>query len=201
MRVAIIGGGDSRLDAPFEDRGIEIWGVNNCYRDLPRVDRWFEIHPVFTDGQRWYRRGLTEFRGISVDRYLQELDALNVPVYVQHPITLIRRSTAYPLQEILAAFHRKYFTSSVSYMIALALHLGAKEIYLYGINMATNEYHLQRPSAEYWIGRAEGLGVKVAIPETSSLLNDPLYGFGELAQSNMQYLKKWALSQIKKEGD
>lgn len=200
MRVCIVGGADSRLDAPFEDRSFEIWGINNCYRDLPRVDRMFEIHPIFTDGKIWYRRGLAEFRGVTVDQYLKELDDLNVPVYVQQPIPLIRKSIAFPLEYILREFNRRYFTCSVSYMMALAINLRVEEIGIYGVNMATNEYHQQRPGAEYWIGRAEGLGVKVSIPETSSLLHDPLYGFDEMTPSRLEYAKVQALGQIKQEG-
>ena len=198
MRVAIIGGGDSRLDCPFDDPGIIIWAINNCYQGLPRVDAVLEIHPIFGEGAQWWRRGEKEFRGMAVEKYLQELNSLGVPVYLQKRIPIIRNSISYPLKEIIEKFQTKYFSSSVSLAIALALYQEAKEIQLYGINMAANEYQKQRPSCEYWIGRAEGMGVKVAISKTSSLLFGPIYGFDETTPSLMLARRDLALSQIKR---
>ena len=86
-----------------------------------------------------------------------------------------------------------YFTNTISWEIALALHIGVDEIHIYGVNMATDiEYQSQRPSCEYYIGLARGKGVKVYIPPESDLLKAFYsYGFedGELSYMS-QRLKK-----------
>ena len=74
-----------------------------------------------------------------------------------------------------------YFTNTVSWMTAIAIALGYKEIHIYGVDMAQNtEYGQQRPSCEYFIGWARGMGVNVVIPDTSDLLKSPfLYGYDD----------------------
>ena len=47
----------------------------------------------------------------------------------------------------------------------------ADEIGLWGVDMkAEDEYAYQRPNIEYWLGIAEGKGIKVHIPEASPIL-------------------------------
>jgi hypothetical protein len=63
-------------------------------------------------------------------------------------------------------------------MIAIALFEGVHELSLYGVDMAktdptlnaNGEYEHQRPSCEYMVGVATGMGVQVSIPEQSDLL-------------------------------
>jgi hypothetical protein len=43
-RVAIVGFADSYALAPFDEAVVEIWGINELHRYLPRWDRWFELH-------------------------------------------------------------------------------------------------------------------------------------------------------------
>jgi hypothetical protein len=64
-----------------------------------------------------------------------------------------------------------YWCSSIAYMFALALHEGAEEIALYGVDMRgdNDEYAYQRPNMEYLIGLARGRGVLVTLPDACSL--------------------------------
>ena len=89
-------------------------------------------------------------------------------------------SRAYPVDEIISRFGL-YFTSSVSYMLALAIARGARWIGLYGIDMACgSEYYHQRACCEYLIGLAVGSGITVDIPKDSALLKSRwLYGYDE----------------------
>ena len=61
---------------------------------------------------------------------------------------------------------------------------GATEIAIYGVDMAVGghdpnaEYSHQRPSCEYMIGVARGIGIKTYVPAKSDLLKvRQLYGF------------------------
>ena len=86
-------------------------------------------------------------------------------------------------QDTLKTFGN-YFTNSVSYMIALAIKQGATEIGCYGVDMATgSEYGPQRPSCEFFLGIAAGMGISITIPATADLLKTKfLYGFQEREQ-------------------
>jgi hypothetical protein len=89
-----------------------------------------------------------------------------------------------------------YFTNSISYLIALAIYelKGVEQgsiIGLWGVDMAqqglqsgsvagwfTSEYARQRPSVEYWLGIAEGLGIKIHVPDQSDILKTAcIYGY------------------------
>jgi hypothetical protein len=186
-KVAIVGCSDSKHLAPFDDPSFEIWGVNNLFPHLPEIKgqaRWFEIHELTHDGKEHLRRGNNEFRGQRVDDYLKQLGdwakERNCPIYTQRQWELMPTSTPYPLQEIIAKFGN-YFTNTISYEIALAIHEGFTEIHVYGVDMAVGtEYNHQRPSCEYFLGIAVALGIKVHIPQEADLLKTRfLYGFDE----------------------
>jgi hypothetical protein len=83
--------------------------------------------------------------------------------------------------EVVEQRDRAYFTNSISWMIALAIYKGYKEIHVYGVNMAqTQEYQHQRPSCEHLLGWARGAGIKVYLPPQSDLLRSwMLYGFDD----------------------
>lgn len=186
-RVAIVGCSDSKDLAPFDDQSWEFWGVNNLYLSLPakKFTRWFEIHEITKhENNLFKRRGNFDFRGQPVNQYLSQLaafsDELNIPIYMRQHWPEIPKSIPYPLQSILANF-RPYFTNTVSWMIALAIFEGFKEIGIWGVDMAVgSEYNHQRPSCEYFIGIAEGRGIKVTIPDEADLLKTRfLYAFQE----------------------
>jgi hypothetical protein len=77
---------------------------------------------------------------------------------------------AYPFDQV-AATTGAYWNSSIAYMLALAIHEGAEEIAIYGVDMkGDDEYGYQKPNMEYLIGLAIGRGIKVTIPDASPLL-------------------------------
>jgi len=186
-KVAIVGCADSKGEAPFKDDEFEIWGVNNLYPLIeahPDRYRWFEIHDISKDGEIYKRRDNPDFRGQPVNDYLKDLGKwasdINCPVYMQKSWDIVPTSIAYPLPQVLEKFG-EYFTNSISWMLALAIHEGFEEIHVYGVDMAVDtEYHHQRPSCEYFLGIARGMGIKVFIPDTADLLKVRfLYGFDE----------------------
>jgi len=188
-KLCICGCSESKVEAPFNDETWEIWGMNNLYGYIPRWTRWFEIHPIGFDGQHYTRRGQLDFRGLPVDKYLQAIGKMKCPVYLQKPYPeVMPNGVLYPLDLILNMFKRRYFTNSVSYMIALGIYeyivsgkTKFKEMSIVGVDMAVDtEYFWQRPSCEYFVGIAEGLGIKVTMPDTCDLLKTRfLYGFEE----------------------
>ena len=73
---------------------------------------------------------------------------------------------------------KKLFSSTISYEVALAIYEGVERIELFGVNLAgDDEWAYQREGLAYWIGKADGLGIEVWIPEISNMLNMPLYAY------------------------
>lgn len=178
-RVAIVGFADTRSDAPFADPSWEIWGLNDLHAHIPRYDRWFDIHDRSN-----IDLDVTTGRADPNKCGIGGLKSLNVPVYMQDRFEDIPNSVKFPLEAITKKFGN-YFTNSISFMIALALFEGYEEIGIWGVDMAVGkEYVKERPSVEHMIGLAQGMGVKVFIPDGCDLLKSRfIYGFQSKEQS------------------
>lgn len=176
-KVAICGFAESYKTAPFDDLSMEVWGLNELWKYLPRWTRWFEVHDADTLGVT--KRDLTEG---EMKRHLEWLKqpADGRPIYMQPQFCDGRFPNAVPLPlaRLIGLFGR-YFTSTIGYMIALAIADGYTWIGLYGIDLASDvEYRHQRANAEYLVGLARGLGRTVVVAEGAAILHGGhLYGF------------------------
>ena len=170
LKVALIGTAPSSRDlAPYSDPSWKIWACspgnqNSC----PRVDLWFELHSNLL----WKEH---EAYGKP---YLEWLNKQPFPIYMQNN-SLVPRAMIFPWFEMVQEFGRDFFTSSFSWMMALAIVQGAQEISLYGIDMASrDEYIRQRPGFYYFKRRAEERGIKVTAPHESDIMQPPaLYAY------------------------
>ena len=185
-KVAIVGFAGTRDQAPFNNPEFEIWSVNNLHNFIPRTDRVFQLH------QRceWE---VDDLHGFPGKKHLEWLQTCGVPVYTIDKCDDIPTSIKYPLDKMIEEFgiprlkskqKDAYFTNSISFMIALAIHEGFKEIHVYGVDMAVlSEYNDQRPSCEYYLGIAKGKGIDVYLPTESDLLKTRfIYGYEEEEQ-------------------
>ncbi len=76
---------------------------------------------------------------------------------------------------------KKLFSSTISYGAALALYEGFERIELFGVEMlGVGEYAYQREALAFWMGKADGMGVELWMPEECSLLAQPLYGYDQI---------------------
>jgi hypothetical protein len=158
-KIAIIGFTMSRDEAPWGDPTWEIWVCNNLALHL-RPDQPF--HRIYD---------LHDYNTISSDKpHEAYLRTAKQPVVVWQPRPEWPTSMAFPKDDVTGAFGR-YFSNSISWMIAHAILEGATDIHVYGVDMAQGtEYAAQRPSCEYFLGLAAGRGINVYIPPTSDLL-------------------------------
>lgn len=154
MDVEIIGGSPTWTLAPFKG---EVWVHGNQLDRFQgkKVDRIFEIHDILTNQHETYPQWLVDH---------------NIPMIVGN----------FPIK----ADHVKEFpnecnvlgklTSTPAYMMALAIHEGATSIGIYGVEMGVDnhEYFKQRAGMYAWIGYAMGKGIKITIPDESSLFKD-----------------------------
>lgn len=190
-RVAIVGFAGTKEDTPFQDLAMEWWGMNELYAwarpkteavGRPSFDRWFELHDmqVIT----------SSYEDQAHLKWLQAQPE-GRPIYMLETHEDIPASVRFPIERVCKVFGR-YFTSSIGYMLALAILQGRDDnlkaidpeatygwIGLYGIDLASDtEYGDQRPNAEYLVGLARGLGIEVFIPKGAALLQAArLYGY------------------------
>ena len=167
MKICILGCAKSWVAAPFGDSSVQIWTLNGALiNQVPRFDRHFEVHTPY-----WF-------------------DHKNNPVYFawlqknQGKVWMMDKTDDFPEVNIinwkaLTKKHGEYFTSSIAWMMAVALEeKNVSDIYLCGVDLAQKqEYEEQRPCVEYFIGKAKERGIEVHIQTTSTLLKSKgLYG-------------------------
>lgn len=193
--IAICGfASSSRGLIPVDDPTWEVWGMNQLYRHIRRADRWFEIH---------YNWNEEVVEGTDHVGWLRDC---GIPVYMNEAHDDLPSSLRFPIERMCAKFG-DYFTSTVPYMLAVALDeidtrvtqalagLGIlapdkyearrRELYgeytigIFGIDLVVEEeYFEQRPCAEYWIGMAVARGIRVFIPQPSALCKQRVrYGY------------------------
>jgi hypothetical protein len=165
-KVCIVGFSNTRGEAPYADPDMEIWGLNDIFEVIPRVDRLFQVHQ-----RTEVETHTTRTEGKPHPERLKELKC---PIIMGEAWPEIPNSVAIPIKRIIAATGGEiadYYTNTVSYMIALAIAEEFQEIHVYGVDMAVgSEYESQRPSCELFLGIAIGRGIKLVIPPTSDLL-------------------------------
>ncbi len=176
-KVAIVGFTASRSQAPFGQPGWEIWLCNNLWKFAPNDwHRLYDLHDVKTIEED------REHEAFLSGQPQKRLDGTTVAlgdreVYTWDPKPEWPTAVAFPKAKVNEFFGR-YFNNSISWMIAHAIAENATELHIYGVDMATGtEYASQRPSCEYFLGMAVGMGIKVHVPNESDLLKvTAMYG-------------------------
>lgn len=176
-KLAIIGFAEGHInEAPFGQDEWELWGINRLHILESAKDktfnRWFNLHD------------LTKFHGKDQE-HLEFLMQFDGPVYLRaqdidkFPIP---NAVPFPADELVKRFGG-YFNNTISWLLAYAITLEPTELGLFGVDMAQDqilqaEYQQQRPSCEFFLGLASGLGITISLPKGSDLLKAThLYGF------------------------
>lgn len=187
--VALVGAAwTSGSWAPFGEEGIDIWTCNEGH-GVPwmkeeYITAWFQIHD---------KSSFTKEHKYNHWEWLQEEHPF--PIYMLQKYDDVPNSVPYPLREIqnelIGNIYRgeekveKLFSSTISYQMALALYKGCDRIELYGIELLLGgEYAWQREAMAFWLGKADGMGVEIWLPESCSLLVAPLYGYEEVRKGD-----------------
>jgi len=200
--VAIAGFGQSSRQMIFDEpEEVQVWGMNAGHDWLDRYDAWFDMHPP----------GDFDSKPVTdrIDDYLPFLESCSVPVFNQERVDWIENSVRYPFEEVmkLMPLHRinpdeeslhhhtehYYQTSTITYMIGLAILLEAPSISIYGVDLVDrSDYVMQRAGVEFWLGLAMGKGIEIKLPEQCPLLSGPVYGkeYNNYADSAIARLKE-----------
>lgn len=174
-KVLILGSSYNTLkDAPIKDDSYTVIALSGFQNEC--VDIYFEMH----DRKSWRK---------EAESYLKRC---NKKIVCKKQQTDIKNTFRFPIEESQKALNRTYFTSSIAYILAfLFMREGIEEIAIFGVDLtAKEEYQEQRPCCEYLIGRLEGKGIKITIPEKSALLKSShLYGYEKKKEGtlNIEY--------------
>ncbi len=184
-RLALLGGAEETRGGVWDSQADEIWTVNwfYLYDWVPRVDRLFEMHPVwlftYNEQAEWQK---------PRDHWQYLHQPLPYPVYMLADIPEIPACIRYPIEDVTAYLFgerlikgrnlQDFYTSSFDYMMALAIHEKWDVVELYGFEMGSlTEYRYQREGGAFFIGQAVARGIQVILPEKSVLLRARRYGY------------------------
>lgn len=186
MKYAIVGTvPNSKQVTPCSDPEWAIWvcSPGNSQGGAPaRIDAWFELHAMVDmkapENASWF------------STYIAWLNQQRFPVYMQERNAEVPGAIPFPRNVLLEKWGPKklgvnWFTSSIAWMFAYALHLGAEEIGIFGVDMAATEEHYsgQKAGLLRFFEIAHSMGVKVTIPLESTLaFGYPLYGYAEASR-------------------
>ncbi len=168
MKVCIVGSAPSSVAlAPFNS-DWQIWACSPSMHQLPSVDVAFEIHK--------YDREYSPFH----NDYKVWLENFGGLVWMMAEYPQVKGCQVLPHKALMDKYSPYFFTSSISWMMAMALEV-ASEISLYGVDMADiSEYHDQKMGCQFFATLAKNKGIKVTVPPESDLLRPPpLYGIRE----------------------
>ncbi len=149
-KLIMIGKGLGYADAPRSNHKYDIWVINDLIYSRQDIDMVWEMH---------------KFSNHSIDQmaHIRLAEELGIPVMMPEKQPNFKYVIEFPLAKICKKFKSDYFMAVMPYMIAYAIDLGYKEIDMYGCNMGGigEIYKNAKSCVEYWIGRAEGSGIKV----------------------------------------
>ena len=173
LPLVIIGRADIPSYAPEIDlAGKDVWAFNTGAKDYP-VTAAFDMH--------------IPFHILENKRHYEWLKALTVPVYMRKRYDEFPTSIAYPFDDIYKMTGSlrqgmfeleeiKYFTSSISYALALAILQERPQLDIYGVELEDKtEYEHQRECYLFWVGFAASR-IPVNIHCGDRIFRKPLYG-------------------------
>jgi SAM-dependent methyltransferase len=162
----------------------EVWAINAA-ADVLRCDRVFHMDDVLVQEVRARAQP-----GGNIAAMLRWLRQHPGPIYTSRVRDGYPGLVAFPLEDVLNGGYDNggvpYFNSTAAYAIAYAIHIGVKQISLFGIDYTLpNFHHAERGRAcvEFWLGIAAARGIVVTLCEHTTLLDacapdeDRLYGY------------------------
>lgn len=162
----------------------EVWAINAA-ADVLRADRVFHMDDLLVQEAR----AAAEPDG-NIAAMVRWLKRHPGPVYTSRVRQGYPGLVEFPLEEVLNGGCDNggvpYFNSTAAYAIAYAVHLGVKQISLFGIDYTLpNFHHAERGRAccEFWLGIAAARGIQVTLCENTTLLDacapdeERLYGY------------------------
>lgn len=177
MKVALLAKGPTLDKFEGRDSFDEVWGLNQLGK-THELDRLFVMDDLvmrlpYYDGPE-FSDWLKTYKG----RIITSKQYDDWPTSEAYPIEEVSKFLGLPLG--LAYY------STPDYMVATAIHEGADEIYLFGIDCIAPGMDQVRCSMAMWLGAAMSRGIRVVAPKGSAFtwwtntgicLEQGLYGY------------------------
>lgn len=199
MKIALCGSAPaSARSAPFQDPTWKIWGCSpGLYGIAPRVDEWFELH-LWEPGQSWFSPEYCQ--------WLASLPGRGIKLWTGREVGALPGSHVLPAKELLEEFDPNcwFCSSSLFWMMARAIKVGATTIGFWGVDMAAGEeYEMQRAGIHFLTYIARARGIEVGIPAESDLFTPRFkYGVDEWTHGYRKMrMRKAELEQRKAQAD
>ena len=161
----------------------EVWGIN-ALGNVFECDRVFHMDDVRIQEVRAQARPDS-----NIAAMLPWLKRHPGPVYTSRPHPEYPGLVAYPLEFVVRQTGYAYMNSTAAHAVALAVAIGVKKLTLFGMDFTyAHSHHSEKGRAcvEFWLGMAAARGIKISIPQKSSLMDgceparDRLYGYDTL---------------------
>ena len=158
----------------------EVWGIN-ALGDVFNWDKIFHMDDVRVQEIRAKAEPAS-----NIAAMLKWLKTTDVPVITSRAHPDYPALQEFPLEDVLNALQFDYFNSTTAYAVAYAIHIGVKEMSLFGVDYTYPDAHdaeKGRGCVEFWLGIASARGIKIRLPKTTSLMDavmprkDRLYGY------------------------
>lgn len=161
----------------------ETWTIN-ALGGVLQCDRVFHMDDV----------RIQEIRAKALPRsniaaMLQWLRKHPGPIYTSRTHPDYPGLVAFPLEDVINSCGIAYFNNTAAYAVAYAVHIGVKRITMYGCDYTyPDAHHAERGRActEFHLGIAKARGIRIGLPDTTSLMDamcdeqDRLYGYDTL---------------------
>lgn len=158
----------------------EVWGIN-AVAGVLLCDRVFHMDDVRIQEIRAAARPES-----NIARMLDWLKPHPGPVYTSRPHPDYPGHVAFPLQDVINSCGWAYFNSTAAYAVAYAVHIGVKQISVFGFDFTYADSHKAekgRACVEFHLGIAAARGIKIGFPALTSLMDanapvhERLYGY------------------------
>lgn len=183
LKIALVGSAPSSVRiGPYANPEWHVWGCSPGAWPVvgSRANIWFELHR-WEPGQPWmseeYCKFLRDFPGV---------------VFMAEKRPEVPNSEVLPIDELTAKYGPYFWTSSLSYMLAMAIEMNPQKIGLWGVDMAANEeYEAQRSGCHYFAQIARQRGIEIGTPPESDLFRPRLrYGIDEITHGSIKMMTR-----------
>lgn len=184
-KIAILGTTPSRMQGPINDESWEIWTIGPGGKDAHRWDRLFEVHHVWPEDFKDYLNFLSNVKPPQQVVTMKPMaDQMQVwaGTHNKTPKQMAKIITGdwsanrlFPKDQIIAKYLRRmWFSSSISWLIALAMEEQATDIGLWGIDLESGEEYIsQFVGCVHLLDLAQHKGINIHLPKDCGLLRDP----------------------------
>jgi hypothetical protein len=186
-KIAILGTTPSRMQAPLEDDEWEIWTIGPGGKDAHDWDLLFEVHNTWPEDFKDYLRDLSKVKKPRmvvtlgdvqelIERWVNEhgKDEKHRRELRKHVSGKWSAAISMPKELLFQKYARRmWFSSSISYCMAMAIERKPTDIGLWGIDLESGEEYIsQHVGCAHFIDLARSHGISIHMPAGCGLERD-----------------------------